>query len=69
MLTKFEKSSSIKLKNLKVDNLFQYFIKKAFEKIFLILLGGKCPREIFNSFFELFQALIALEKIESCHKC
>ena len=49
---------------LKADNLFQYFEKKASYRIFFILLGDKCLREIFRSFCELFQALIALTVIE-----
>ena len=58
------KSSSINLKYLKVDNSFQYFEKKASDRIFFILLGDKCLREIFKSFCELFQALVVLTMIE-----
>ena len=60
---KFEKSSSINLKYLKVDNSFQYFAKC--DRFFYILLGDKCLREIFKSSCELlFPALIALATIE-----
>ena len=61
---KIWKSSSINLIYLKADNSFQYFEKKASDRIFFILLGDKCQREIFKSFCELFQALIALAMIE-----
>ena len=57
-LAKFEKSSSINLKYLKVDNSFQYFAKKASDRMLLILLGDKCLTEIFKSLCELLQALI-----------
>ena len=63
-LAKFEKLSSINLKYLKADNSFQQFVKQASDRIFFILLGDKCLREISKNFCELFQALIALTTIE-----
>ena len=59
-LKHFKKASSIDLKNQKVDNLFQHFVKMASEIIIFIFLGDKCLREIFNYFCELLQASVSL---------
>ena len=62
--TKQNKTVKHQFETSEVDNSFQYFAKKASDRILLILLGDKCLRETLKSFCELFEALIALTMVE-----